>query len=788
MHQANKTHIVLLLIFTFSFCYRLLLMFREGFPPGADIGLHNSVIYSITGSGPADFFYNYYHIGGGVSLTFPGYHIFTSSVMLLTGMTGAYEYVAHALVVALFSSLTVLCAFLLTKKIWSTSAACIVAVLVAISRFDIEMIMWAGYPNVITLMLIPLTFYLYLQRERFSKLPFIASTSILVGSLFLTHSLSVGIFGAITVATLLIVLVAPKTLATTRKTAFYWILPIALGAVLVLPFLAQAVPAYLSDNAYLSGSSGSSVIGSATISARVLPLSIVIPLFGLIPAFIILSKKFYDRWLALPAFLLCVWVFVCLVFTQGYLVRIPFDYNRFLYFLVLPLIMFTGVLIDYGSETFAKIIDTYRSFTQRAPRVSHLRLYRFSLNLTRKNLYSAFVLFFLLFSFVAIPIFMTPSSTNVGLSIQSFYQTMNTKGWEALQWAKSNTASNAVFVADAEYGWWFGGFAQRPTLSGVDPQYLSLNREVDNATFARNLLDTDYIIDNGYVQVREDGGYLGRHNPEFLAKIRNEYYPYPFFNFDNDEIEIMLQNGTDTQIVYLSDVPVKDMHMESTLNSQSIVVTHGNGLFNYTQKVTVYAQSAMANLTVTLTATDPNVAFVSLRYSLHTKSSIAPVIGADNSNLGLVDTGMKTLGQLSFINPQSRPDYIMPSDASKDYSPVQLKYTLDLQTKVEFSFYMGTYQYTDEEYAQTGSGELTFEELVTQNAQAQLNKLQQLPANGQSDFAIFDYQKELVARSVSYVILFNNPEHLPRFVDDPLFSLVFINEEVAIFKVNSNLA
>ena len=76
----------------------MLLMLWEGFPPGADIGLHNSVIYSITGSGNVDFLYNFYHIGGGISLTFPGYHIFTASVIMLTGLP---EYVAHAAVVSL---------------------------------------------------------------------------------------------------------------------------------------------------------------------------------------------------------------------------------------------------------------------------------------------------------------------------------------------------------------------------------------------------------------------------------------------------------------------------------------------------------------------------------------------------------------------------------------------------------------------------------------------------------------------------------------------------------------
>ena len=36
-----------------------------------------------------------------------------------------------------------------------------------------------------------------------------------------------------------------------------------------------------------------------------------------------------------------------------------------------------------------------------------------------------------------------------------------------MQWLKQNTPENSVLVADALYGWWLGGFAQRPTLSAV---------------------------------------------------------------------------------------------------------------------------------------------------------------------------------------------------------------------------------------------------------------------------------------------------------------------------------
>jgi hypothetical protein len=215
MLKLTQKHILLLLVFAFAFIFRMLLMLWDTYPSGADIGLHNSVIHSIAGSGNTNFLWNFYQIGGGVSLTFPGYHIFTASVILMTGLP---DYIAQAVVVSLFSSLIVLCAFLITKSLWTESVAFIVAFLVAISRFDIEMLMWGGYPNVITLMLIPLTFYLYLQKNRFSTVPFLVSTSILAGSIFLTHSLSAAIFVGVTVLTVLFVLVSPKTFSTSRTT------------------------------------------------------------------------------------------------------------------------------------------------------------------------------------------------------------------------------------------------------------------------------------------------------------------------------------------------------------------------------------------------------------------------------------------------------------------------------------------------------------------------------------------------------------------------------------------
>ena len=402
MFKANRKYLLLLLIFVFSFIYRIVLMLWQTFPPGADIGLHASVINSITGSGNTNFLYDYYQMGGGQSLTFPGYHIFASAVMLMTGIT---DYMAQALIVALFSSFIVLAAFLVTKSVWSESAAFIVAFLVAVSRFDVEMLMWAGYPNVITLLLIPVTFYLFLQRERFTKVPFLVSTSILVGSIFLTHSLSAAIFTGITAATVLCAAVAPKTFGTTRRNVVSWLLPIFGGALLVSPFLASAIPAYLSAN---SSFSAVNAINQALLSTRVLPMDEVLALFACLLPLLLLSKKYKRRFISLPTFLLVMWLFVPLVLTQGFMFGLMVDYNRFLYFLVLPVIILFAVMIDHGSAYFAHLTVTYRTLTsqmQKTTRAANKWATKISGGVTRKRVYAIFALGFILVFLVTLPIF-----------------------------------------------------------------------------------------------------------------------------------------------------------------------------------------------------------------------------------------------------------------------------------------------------------------------------------------------------------------------------------------------
>jgi hypothetical protein len=221
-------------------------------------------------------------------------------------------------------------------------------------------------------------------------------------------------------------------------------------------------------------------------------------------------------------------------------------------------------------------------------------------------------------------------------------------------------------------------------------------------------------------------------------------------------------------------------------------VTHGNELFNFTQTITVYSAlnstaistkmvQYYANMTESLRTENPAVTFDTLQFNLDTKGTIQPVISEDHSYIGLIDTDMKTIGQLIFSSPQSRPDKISFPD--NGYTPIDLTYILDAKTDAEFSFSVGAYQYSDEQLASIQQGTLTFDQLVEQNTQIYLAELSNWsPPINNKDLIVFNYQKAMAILNVSYIAC-RVPEMYPKFLRDPAFSLVFINSEVAIFQV-----
>ena len=760
MSGNSKKYLLLFLILAFSFVYRVMLMLWANFPPGADIGLHNSVIHSITPLGNVDFLWNNYQMGGGLSLTFPGYHIFVAQVILFSGLP---DLLAHTFVVALFSALIVACAFLITRKIWSEPAAFVVAFLVAVSRFDIEMLLWGGYPNVITLMLMPLIFYMFLQSKRFSLPIFLTSASILCGTLFLTHSLSALVFDGTVFVVVVFAAIFSRQLGVTKKRLTLWLAPLLFGAIIILPFLVNAGPAYLGANSE-TFTGGVSDIRDALLSTRILPWELLAPLAGCVILFFLYSREYKGKFLTISSLLLSLWVLVSVAFTQGYLVSFYIDYNRFLYFTLLPVLILIAVVIDHAATFFSRVADTYLSVTRETWQSNKLA-FKLVPYLKRKNFYAGIMLFFLIFAFFALPFFMPPQQAT---TVQNFYQVMTNPAYEAIQWAKQKTPSNSIFVSDALYGWWFGGFAQRPTLSAVDPQYLTLAREFEPAKAAKDLLDTDYIIGNGLVQVREDGGYISRHNPMFLANISSwSYFPYPFFNFKDKETTVTLSDGINNELFPLSQLQVTEMHVENASDWASIYVSKENDLFSYTQILTVYRGLLFVKMSVTFEPKVEDAAVVEVIFTLESKGEPIDY----DSTVGFYDEGAKVLGQLIFAEAQPIFNEGGPT----------LIYNFSKDSKAELELWASAFSVSN---ALTTLDDPKTETFLGRLIKGNLASYQKVPNDvaGFPNIDVFDYKKALADWNVSYIAV-RDSEIIPKFASDPAFSLLFINDGVSIFLV-----
>jgi len=312
------------------------------------------------------------------------------------------------------------------------------------------MLNWAGYPNIVALALIPILFYFFLQPTKLYSKSYLAAASILISALFLTHLFSALVFLAITMLALFASAIFYRKTGFTIKQAVFWLIPIVIGVLLVSPYLVNIVPVYFGSQGAITGTVA--VMKQAVVETRLIPLTMfclsIIPIF----LFFLFSKFKNGKFFSLPAILFGSWMLVPIVATQSYLFGVFLDYERFLYFLSVPVIVCIGVIIANTPNAVGRAASFFRQSGKW--RLTH------KLHVGSKTVLLSGLVLLILFT----PLFALP---NVGASQANFFQVMNPSLYQAIQWVHANTPEGSVCVADAEFGWWLSGFAQRPTLSAV---------------------------------------------------------------------------------------------------------------------------------------------------------------------------------------------------------------------------------------------------------------------------------------------------------------------------------
>lgn len=734
-----------LCIFVFAILYRLLLLQTEMYPPGPDAGLHSSIINSMVLEN-GNFSWNYYHMGGGPSLTHPGFHFFTSFIWLTTGMP---DYLAQYLVAALFSSLIVLSAFLITRAAWGLPfASLIAAFLAALSRYDIEMIAWGGYPNVVTLMIISLAFYVFFRRDT-SSTTFVAISSLLIGTLFITHSLSVITFLCIASPFLILAFLTSKK-SKDKRAILMFVLSIFLGVLLASPFIAHVLPVYLEnvEEGMFVGTINDN--REAIVFTRMVSVQLV--LASLIPAFsfLMFSKKYKGVFFSKTSLLFSLWIFIPAVLTQSFIIGVYTDYFRFLHFLIFPLTVFFALLIDHTSGFITKALG---NFTQHIKAPISLR-----------TLHSLLVTGFLVVSlFGFIPFFSSPAE---GFSIASYYRVVYPPEFESIEWIKGKTSSDAIFVSSHGYGWWISGLGQRVTLSATEPQFLIIPHEFEAAYIARTLLRTNFVLNNGFIEIWDDGSYVGRYNPMLLINCSKFPEPYPMFYFNESEMTIFYRENTGTKIVDAIGVPPKILTLETAQESARMLIVRENAHLTLTRRLEVLKGTMFAILSLSIKSLDNDTSLEYVRIMLHTQGKILQM----EQTVGVLDENAKVCAQIIF--EEKKP--FVKMFPSENPNCLELLYAAENAQSMEIKVIIGG--------VETEKMEKTYIESLLVNMTRSWSKKESTSLPIQ----IFDYREIIKSKKITFIACERKKCAIERFVNDPMFNLVFINDNVAIFKVRES--
>jgi len=206
-------------------------------------------------------------------------------------------------------------------------------------------------------------------------------------------------------------------------------------------------------------------------------------------------------------------------------------------------------------------------------------------------------------------------------------------------------------------------------------------------------------------------------------------------------------------------------------------VVQGNEYFNYTHYTTVYKGLRFVNLTTTLESTVPGITFDMVSVTVQTGGVQIPY--DDTVSVGLIQEGVKAFGQLIFNTPLIKKADVVTPTGSNLVDRIQLNYALDDKPNGEITLSAAAYSVTDSPQ--------WYKDDTTRNSYFQIEMTKNLSPNQtriDTDYTqIFNYKTDVQTFNVSYVA-YRVPEMFPKFSNDPLFNLVFINKEVAIFKVH----
>ena len=352
------------------------------------------------------------------------------------------------------------------------------------------------------------------------------------------------------------------------------------------------------------------------------------------------------------------------------------DYERFLYFLSLPITVCVALII----------VSAPKAVLGLTQKLQNSGMIKTNFRIQRKG-FITILLSVLVIGVLLTPLFALPVSYNPqysGIYQTNFFQVMNLPEYQAIQWIKNNTPEGSVCVSDAEFGWWLSGFAQRPTLSAVKPQYLILQHEIEPAAVARNLLVADYIVDNGLIQVKQSGAYSSDSTHEIYAVLSNSQIRPLVFSLNDTQIGLVYRDKGVPQELSLSGLTDSKTSVISDEDSASFVITRENEQVKLIEEVTIFRGASFAQVSFTAQRKSDSTVFDWLHVPFQSRGAVTQY----SNTITIVDNTLHLMNQLVFPGMQLGIDVLMQQNPDS----YELVYNLQGNSTSQASFFVGLSQ------------------------------------------------------------------------------------------------
>jgi hypothetical protein len=452
------------------------------------------------------------------------------------------------------------------------------------------------------------------------------------------------------------------------------------------------------------------------------------------------------RYLDGESLLLVTWYLVPLVLTQSYLIGVSVDYPRFIYF------------ADFAGLSILSAIVFYL-FRYVSTAIKKLPVPRWSW--VEKTASIVALLAILLIVYVIYPLATTPMQA---VATTEFYTSIRKPEATVIDWVQHRTANSAILVSDHPYGWWLSGVAHRSTLSSVSPEFLLYPNEIEVAESARILLDTNHHIDNGLIQVSEDGAYLARHNPIFAIQTKRGY-SRPLFYFNDSETTIFFQRKHLRGTIDLSDLNViEGSEVSKNENSIALTIICENDFLKVEKTLEVYRGVRFAELSYEIRTGDEETSIEWVRFIQHIIWEGKVVL--NQSMMGFYDIFEKVCGQTIFREHYPK----MKIYAADKMTSVEFLYATENDSSIRIKFLIGVFDAENMKYEEVLE---TYDEF--------LRNPQQIVAN--LPITASNYLEIIKNYNISFIIC-RSRETYPKFSNDPHFRVVYNSVHVVVFQVS----